>query len=50
MAKLMAPTIGQAISMQQLAKDLADKHGEALAKELTNVLAAKLLDQDHAFK
>ena len=43
-ARLVGPKIGEAISVQQLADELADKHGDALAKELSAALLAKLLE------
>ena len=43
-ARLVGPKIGQAISVQQLADELTEKHGEVLAKQLSATLSAKLLE------
>ena len=43
-ARLMGPKLGAAISVQQLADDIAEKHGEALAKQLSTTLSARLLE------
>ena len=43
-ARLMGPKLGAAISMQQLADELTEKHGEALSKQLSTTLMARLLE------
>ena len=43
-AKIIAPRILGTISVQKLATDMADKHGEALTKELSEALTTKLLE------
>ena len=43
-ARLVGPKIGEAISVQQLADELMEKHRDALAKELSAALLAKLLE------
>ena len=43
-ARLMGPKICKAISVQQLADELAEKHGVALSKQLSTTLIARLLE------
>jgi hypothetical protein len=43
-ARLVGPKLGAAISVQDLANELAEKHGDALAKELSAALLTKLLE------
>lgn len=43
-AKIIAPRILGTISVQKLATDLADKHGEQLTKEMSEALTTKLLE------
>ena len=43
-ARLVGPKLCAAISVQKLANELAEKHGDALAKELSAALVAKLLE------
>ena len=40
----LGPKICQAISVQHLADELAEKHGEALSKQLSTTLLARLLE------
>jgi hypothetical protein len=43
-ARLMGPKLGVAICVEDLANELAEKHGDALAKELSAALLTKLLE------
>jgi hypothetical protein len=43
-ARLIGPKICQAISVQQLADELAEKHREALSKQLSTTISARLLE------
>ena len=43
-ARLVGPKLGAAISVPQLADELIEKHGDALAKELSAALMDKLLE------
>ena len=43
-ARLVGPELGVAICVEDLANELAEKHGGALAKELSAALVAKLLE------
>lgn len=43
-ARLVGPKLGVAICVEDLANELAEKHGDALAKELSAALVAKLLE------
>jgi hypothetical protein len=43
-ARLMGPKLGVAICVEDLANELAEKHGDALAMELSAALLTKLLE------
>lgn len=44
-ARLVAPQIGRAVSVEKLAADLADRHREELAAALSTAITASLIGQ-----